>query len=65
MHTHYSSEQVLKDLHDFTSSDLVNGENAILWRDMSSLMNDLSALAGNPLSPDEIVLIYEQYGFQR
>jgi hypothetical protein len=65
MHTHYSSEQILKDLHDFTSSDLVNGENAVLWRDMSSLMLDLSPQAGNPYSQDEIALIFEQYGFQR
>ena len=65
MYTHYSSEQILKDLYDFTSSDLVNSENAVLWRDLSSLMIDLSAQAGNPYSEDEIALIFEQYGFQR
>jgi hypothetical protein len=65
LYTHYSSEQILKDLYDFTSSDLVNGENAVLWRDLSSMMTDLSAIAGSPLDHDKIVLIYEQYGFQR
>ncbi|MBP7735359.1 MAG: hypothetical protein KA369_05230 [Spirochaetes bacterium] len=65
MNTRYSSEQVFKDLHDFSHSEIVYGSNAVVWRDMSNLLNEISGLAGNPLSPEELTVMFGHYGYQQ
>jgi len=65
MNTGYSSEQIFKDLHDFSNCEIAYGENALLWGDMSDLLYDLSDIVKNPPTSEDLSALYKRYGFQR